>query len=210
MQDDGNDSARPIGDEPGSPGSNGEANQLLDGRILQDEHAAVNLPFGWTAYAGAGSRISQKHLQAELEGIVGAQRTTTTPTSGAALRAIETTSPTTSPKGPKSKEKSQEMCRYFAKASGCKRGDKCTYNHSMSSMDKDLRARKCLRCGSESHRAKECQLGNPRQGTPPRVRRLHRLRRLHQAWLRCQRHPLFLPRARARALFREHLGHWRR
>ena len=61
-------------------------------------------------------------------------------------------------KGTKTKEKSQELCRYFAKPSGCKRGDKCVYNHSMNGMDKDLRARKCLKCGSESHRAKECQV----------------------------------------------------
>ena len=105
----------------------------------------------------------QKHLQAELEGIVGAQRASVTSASGTALRAIETTSPTTSPKGPKTKEKSQELCRYFAKPSGCKRGDKCVYNHSMNGMDKDLRARKCLKCGSESHRAKECQVGKPPQ-----------------------------------------------
>ena len=105
----------------------------------------------------------QKHLQAELEGIVGAQRASGTSASGTALRAIETTSPTTSPKAPKPREKSQELCRYFAKPSGCKRGDKCVYNHSMSGMDKDLRARKCLKCGSESHRAKECQVGKPQQ-----------------------------------------------
>ncbi|CAE7843057.1 unnamed protein product, partial [Symbiodinium sp. KB8] len=42
---------------------------------------------------------------------------------------------------------SLDLCRYFAKASGCKRGDKCSYSHSMSSMEKDVRARKCLKCG---------------------------------------------------------------
>eukprot|EP00439_Symbiodinium_sp_Y106_P048437 s3987_g6.t1 len=107
----------------------------------------------------------QKHLQAELEGIVGAQRTTssTTSTAGAALRVLDgVTSPTT-PKGQRTKEKNQELCRYFTKASGCKRGDKCVYNHTMSGMDKDLRARKCLRCGSESHRAKDCLVGRTSQ-----------------------------------------------
>ena len=76
----------------------------------------------------------QKHLQAELEGIVGAQRTTSSSTfrTGAALRVIDGATPSTSPKGQKAKEKSQELCRYFAKPSGCKRGDKCVYNHSMS------------------------------------------------------------------------------
>ena len=63
------------------------------------------------------------------------------------------------------KDKSQELCRYFGKPSGCKRGDKCVYSHSMSSMDKELRAKKCLRCGSESHRARECTVGKQAQRT---------------------------------------------
>ena len=108
----------------------------------------------------------QKHLQAELEGIVGAQRAaaSATPTvATAAIRSVEGATPTASPKGTKTKEKSQELCRYFAKASGCKRGDKCTYNHSMSGMDKEVRSKKCLRCGSESHRAKECPVGKGSQ-----------------------------------------------
>ncbi|CAE6952631.1 Papst2 [Symbiodinium sp. CCMP2592] len=103
----------------------------------------------------------QKHLQAELEAIVGSQRTVSSPGTGAALRAIETSSPTTSPKGPKSREKNQELCRYFAKPSGCKRGDKCVYSHSMSGMDKEVRARKCLKCGSEGHRARDCSINKP-------------------------------------------------
>ncbi|CAE7233212.1 ycf43, partial [Symbiodinium sp. CCMP2456] len=40
-------------------------------------------------------------------------------------------------------------------------GDKCTYSHSMAGMDKDVRAKKCLRCGSEAHRQKDCQVGRP-------------------------------------------------
>ncbi|CAE7035334.1 unnamed protein product [Symbiodinium sp. CCMP2592] len=104
-----------------------------------------------------------KHLQAELEAIVGSQRTMSLPTAGAALRAVDGTSPTTSPKGPKGREKSQELCRYFSKPSGCKRGDRCVYSHSMSGMDKDVRSRKCLKCGSESHRARDCNVGKPGQ-----------------------------------------------
>ena len=59
MQDDGYDTARPIGDESGSSGLNGEVYQLVDGCILPDKYAAIHLPLGWTTNAGAGSRIPE-------------------------------------------------------------------------------------------------------------------------------------------------------
>ena len=98
----------------------------------------------------------QRHLQAELEILVGSQ---TGGSSTPALRTVEPTPTTTSPKNHKTKERSQEMCRYFSRPTGCKRGDKCVYSHSMQGMDKEQRARKCLKCGSESHRARECTVG---------------------------------------------------
>ncbi|CAE7622325.1 KCNH4 [Symbiodinium sp. CCMP2592] len=106
-------------------------------------------------------RSYQRHLQAELENLAAAHSSSTTAIPHA--RAVEgpstPTSPTTGKGGGKQKDKSGELCRYFAKASGCKRGDRCTYSHSMQLMDRDLRSRKCLRCGSEAHRAKDCVVG---------------------------------------------------
>eukprot|EP00439_Symbiodinium_sp_Y106_P022018 s3672_g2.t1 len=95
----------------------------------------------------------QRHLQAELETLVSAAAALTPSQPG--LRAIERA--TSSPKG--SKEKggpAVDACRYFLKPSGCKRGARCTFSHSMASLDKETRNRKCLQCGSEAHRQREC------------------------------------------------------
>ena len=101
----------------------------------------------------------QRHLQAELESMLASQSGTPGGQLQPKLRAVEqTTSPKAKDGGYKSAG-SPDLCRYFAKASGCKRGDKCSYSHSMSSMEKDVRARKCLKCGAESHRQKACPVG---------------------------------------------------
>ncbi|CAE7275253.1 unnamed protein product [Symbiodinium sp. CCMP2592] len=100
----------------------------------------------------------QKHLQAEIEVIAAGTRTSAT-TAGPKLRAVDTSgsvSPT------KQKDRGTELRRYFAKPSaGCKRGEKCSYSHSMASLDRETRSRKCLKCGSESHRQKDCVVGKP-------------------------------------------------
>ena len=104
----------------------------------------------------------QRHLQAELETIVNtpANQVGNQPS----LRAIE--------KGnsPNAKEKSgsaTESCRYFMKPTGCKRGSRCSFSHSMASLDKEARNKKCLQCGSESHRARECPVGKTQpRGVP--------------------------------------------
>ena len=110
----------------------------------------------------------QRHLQAELETIVNTNMgsaTTTTP----GVRAIEKD---TSPKQ-RTREKSStatpDLCRYFMKPSGCKRGSKCTFSHSMSTLDRETRNKKCLQCGAENHRARECPVGKPqpRGGAQP-------------------------------------------
>ena len=117
-------------------------------------------------------RSYQRHLQAELESLVTAQpaTTTTVPQAKAVEGPTSPTSPTTSSKGGgKQKEKTtaSETCRYFAKASGCKRGERCSFSHSMQGMDRDLRQKKCLRCGSEAHRARDCPVGKPQpKGVP--------------------------------------------
>ena len=107
----------------------------------------------------------QRHLQAEIEGLVAAMLPTTV--GQPRVQALETTSP----KAEKEKGTS-DVCRYFLKAGGCKRGEKCKYVHSLQSLDREARSKKCLRCGSEAHRAKECpvvkgaQRGAGGQATP--------------------------------------------
>ena len=99
----------------------------------------------------------QRHLQAELEALLAAQATA----KGPKMKAVE--APEASPKvrdaGPKAS--APDLCRYFAEPSGCRRGERCSFSHSMSGMDKDLRSKKCLKCGSESHRQRECTAGKP-------------------------------------------------
>ncbi|CAE7831413.1 RE1 [Symbiodinium sp. CCMP2592] len=108
----------------------------------------------------------QRHLQAELEAMMTAKSSTAT---GVALKAVE---PVLQPKARDAgaKPTGSELCRYFAKAGGCRRGEKCSYSHSMVGMDKETRSRKCLKCGAESHRQKDCPVGRPNPkatgGTP--------------------------------------------
>ena len=54
-------------------------------------------------------------------------------------------------------------CRFLLKASGCRRGTKCPFQHDMSSLTRQQRSRKCLACGSEEHRQREC----PTKSTSP-------------------------------------------
>ena len=50
-------------------------------------------------------------------------------------------------------------CKYFLSPKGCKFGSKCKYPHSMYELSKAERFKKCLNCGSEEHRAKDCKAG---------------------------------------------------
>ena len=92
----------------------------------------------------------QQHLQAELESIAsarGAQVQTTSLKAVAVKQVDGTSSSPTSTKPP---------CKYFVKASGCRRGQKCPYAHDWSSISKQDKSKKCLICGSEDHRQREC------------------------------------------------------
>ena len=100
-----------------------------------------------------------RHLQAELELLLGAKATSSTTTTQPKLRAVESTLPAKAKDAGGKPAASQELCRYFSKASGCKRGDRCGYSHSLAAFDRETRARKCLRCGSEAHRQKDCTVG---------------------------------------------------
>ncbi|CAE7365496.1 unnamed protein product [Symbiodinium microadriaticum] len=97
----------------------------------------------------------QRHLQAELETLLSSTMTSST-TMTPKIKAVDGG---LQPKARDAGRPSGELCKYFAKASGCKRGEKCNYSHSMSGMEKELRAKKCLRCGAESHRQKDCTVG---------------------------------------------------
>ena len=61
---------------------------------------------------------------------------------------------------------SKPLCKYFLGTGGCRRGAKCTYGHDMSSLSRQERSKKCLACGSEAHRQKDCPaVGNsPKKG----------------------------------------------
>ena len=101
----------------------------------------------------------QRHIQAELETIAGASTATSPATPG--VRALDKVS---SPKGREKNNKDTELCRYFMKPSGCKRGARCAYAHNMSTLDREARSKKCLQCGSESHRARDCPVAKPPKG----------------------------------------------
>ena len=86
-------------------------------------------------------------------------RSVSTTTGQPKLRAVDTTLQPKAKDAAGKPNKSSELCKYFAKASGCRRGDKCVYSHSLQSFDRETRSRKCLRCGAESHRQRECPVG---------------------------------------------------
>ena len=89
----------------------------------------------------------QQHLQAEIENLVAARTTVTTTTPSLIAASAEG-----APQGPKE----TRACKYFLKASGCRRGGRCPFSHSLENLSKAERARKCLACGSEEHRQREC------------------------------------------------------
>ena len=109
----------------------------------------------------------QRHLQAELEVI--SLSTTSTVNAQPKLRAVDQALPPKAKDAGKPTGSSGELCRYFARATGCKRGEKCSFSHSMAGLDKETRARKCLRCGSEAHRQRDCMVGkSPKTASMPK------------------------------------------
>ena len=50
--------------------------------------------------------------------------------------------------------------KYFLSQKGCKYGGSCKNVHSMNELSKGDRFNKCLNCGSEEHRAKDCERPN--------------------------------------------------
>ena len=91
-----------------------------------------------------------QHLQAEIENIV-SSRIATTP-SAPTIKAISSSSTPASPTTPKE----GRPCKYFLRAGGCRRGAKCPFGHSLEGLSKQERSKKCLACGSEEHRQRDC------------------------------------------------------
>ena len=92
----------------------------------------------------------QQHLQAEIEGIAASKPAATS--TGPSVKAIGVSSNPTSP----SSSRDTKPCKYFLRQSGCRRGTKCPFQHSLDSLSKQEKAKKCLACGAEDRRAKDC------------------------------------------------------
>ena len=113
----------------------------------------------------------QRHLQAELESMITSQHSVSTATTSSPprVRVLDKVN-ASSKEGDKEKGREKEkdkggspadLCRYFMRPGGCKRGGRCTFSHTMSHLDKETRNKKCLACGSEAHRAKDCPVARP-------------------------------------------------
>ena len=97
------------------------------------------------------------HLLAEVEMIVSPGNVSKGKPS---LSSMEGQPSPASPSSPSKGAKGELPCKYFLKANGCRRGGKCPYLHDMSQLPRDQRAKKCLVCGSEAHRKRDCPIGD--------------------------------------------------
>ena len=96
------------------------------------------------------------HLLAEIEMIASS---ITIGKNKPALQAVDGPSPASPTSSPTKGAKGEVMCKYFVKAGGCRRGAKCPYSHDMGQLSRDQRSKKCLLCGSEAHRKRDCPTG---------------------------------------------------
>ena len=103
----------------------------------------------------------QKHLLAEVEALSVAKAT------DLSLPKVRAVGAQNQPGNANTNNQtSKPLCKYFLGTGGCRRGAKCTYGHDMSSLSRQERSKKCLACGSEAHRQKDCPtVGNsPKKG----------------------------------------------
>ncbi|CAE7720332.1 TY1B-A [Symbiodinium necroappetens] len=108
-----------------------------------------------------------QHLQAEMEQQARLSSAKPTADESSALRAMgpmrdnpTTTTPASPPSStttPSPPRPPSNLCRFFASDKGCRRGNSCKYPHTWSLVDKSTRQKKCLNCGAQGHRAKECK-----------------------------------------------------
>ena len=94
-----------------------------------------------------------KHLLAEMEALAVSKAAGV---SARKVRAVGTPSPGTSPKA-SGQPQASKPCKFFMGTSGCRRGPKCTFSHDMSGLPRQYRSKKCLACGSEAHRQRDCR-----------------------------------------------------
>ena len=106
----------------------------------------------------------QQHLQAEIENLIAAGGDPGA--SNPKLRAVMPRSGAEQG-DPQQSTKGKPACRYFFKAQGCRRGAKCPYGHDMGTLSKGEKSKKCLVCGSEEHRQRECPTTKPQR--PPKA-----------------------------------------
>ena len=100
----------------------------------------------------------QQHLQAEVESLMSSRslNSSTNP----ALKAM---TPTQNPAASSTAPSTKPGCKYFVKATGCRRGPKCPYSHDWNQFTKAERSKRCLVCGSEEHRQRDCPSKQPKQ-----------------------------------------------
>ena len=70
--------------------------------------------------------------------------------------------------GAKGGGKGKIPCKYFHSQKGCRYGGSCKNVHSMNELSKGDRFKKCLNCGSEERRAKDCDRPNKAGKTGPK------------------------------------------
>lgn len=109
-------------------------------------------------------------LQAEAEGLaltMPPPTTTKANNSGGAGQSVNGTPPTIKALGGggygggDGQPKTKPACKYWGSASGCKRGDSCSFLHSWEGINK---ADRCFHCSGENHFAKDCPCGRDRGG----------------------------------------------
>ena len=100
-------------------------------------------------------RSYHRHLLAEFETLAGA----TVPVKPDDAHTPQLKAVSANDGGERPSGAGGKTCKLFLSPKGCQFGPKCRYQHSMSELSYAERARKCLNCGSEAHRAKDCTAG---------------------------------------------------
>ena len=102
-----------------------------------------------------------QHLQAEMEqqARLGVSRNNDTAPRLKALVAPSEAASSTTPYNPATPTSPtpKGVCKFFAGDKGCQRGNTCRYPHTWTSLEKGERARRCLACGSTTHKVRECR-----------------------------------------------------
>ncbi|CAE7231186.1 RE1, partial [Symbiodinium sp. CCMP2456] len=109
----------------------------------------------------------QQHLQAEIEALIASKPSHLS--IPARVKAMGATSTPGSPTSAGASGGGKSLCKYFFRSSGCRRGAKCPFSHDMQHLSKAERAKRCLVCGGEDHRQRECptKVQRPNTRTSP-------------------------------------------